>query len=529
MATKINNEDVKNTNQTYQRMAYSRQQMRDTIEGSNAVKRKREMYLPMPSGFALQDDSSAVSRATSDRTKLERNAFGVEFDLPWQHQNPAFKTYLQRAKFPDITARSLDALQGISTRKEPHIKLPPQLAYLEENATQDGLSLIQLYAYMVSEVLAMSKVTLVVDIDEDKNEFHFVVYVAESNIDWDYDFDAGGKKFLDYSTFVEMVDDECMYIEYSLNEDGNAVVNKYDNDCNLVVEPSDVEEEDESYRLIRKGGAMEVDNELRRLGKPADRLPIFNVGSKVNDAEADHIPLLGISDVAISIYQKDADLTHAEHLTCSPTLFMFGFTDENKPKIIGGGVGVANSNPEAHAEYTQTDTSGLDHVQSRIDQAYEEAASYGATIIGTNKTRNEKYETARLRNSSVTSTLVNVCANAGAAIEDGINYMLEWSGQSKQEDIFEPNTDFVEHSLDAAELTALVGAWINNAISQDTLLYNLFQAGKLPKGETVDSEKKKIGTDMEDELANALKDKVDLKPGEKIDDTSGGDDEAGDK
>lgn len=460
----------------YDRTKYTRTQVRDCVKGSNEIKRGNELYLPMPSGMTLLDSASAQSQRNS-RTDTEKFDIRIQ-DTPWYHSNPAYRAYLQRARFPDITAMIMRGLVGVASKGEANVKLSSSVSHFEDSATTEGMSLERLYSYSLQEVMQTSKVAYVLDV-RDNNEFIIAVYSAERNIDWHEEL-IDGQRVLTRCVFIEsdFSDDNEKSIEYKLIN-GVAVYQRYIND-----------KPDGEEVLITKQG------------KTIDRLPIFFASTNKNSPEPGIIPLLGISDIALSIYRKDADLSQAEFMTCNPTLFLFGVPSDETPKLIGSTVTVSVSNPEARADYPKTDTSGLNHVLNRIEGLFKEAIHMGATMLSTGQRSAESAEALSIREAANGATLLDIVHLTGEAISDMLQFASDWAGSG--EITYEPSTDFIEKNLSPQELTALVGAWVNDAISHDTLLDKLRDVNIVGGSVSNEQEKAKIARDSENKMNSII-------------------------
>lgn len=461
---------VKRKNE-YHDFVYNWVQIRDCVKGSNFVKRKQEMYLPMPSGMQNINVAPSTSQPNSLRSNSELHLSMSQ--MPWYHSNPAYRAYLQRARFPDIAGTVLRGMVGMVTKVEPEIKLNGSISNLEDMATVCGKSLEEAYGYSIGEVLQTGKLCYVLDVNS-KSEFRIALYSAERNTDWEYEV-IDGEKILTRCTFVETYssdDTEEVAIEYKI-VDGIAQFQRMKNG------KPDGEEEVIMYR-----------------GRVIRRLPIFFAGSTNNEADIDIIPLMGISDIALTIYRKDADLAQAQYMTCNPTLFIFGINEDSTPKIIGSTVTVTISNPNAKAEYPRTDTSALDHMQSTIKDLFDEAIASGAQILGVGKKAAESGEALSLREASNAATLVTVVELVSKAIRDVLEFAADWSGSG--EVVFQQWDDFAETDMTAQETTALVSAWFQGAISHDTLLDNLRDVNVVASDVTNEEERKKIASERED-------------------------------
>lgn len=461
---KVNHED-------YEKNRYGWRQSRDCVSGSDEIKRGNEIYLPIPSGMLFNDSPASLGDNNSNKTRGTGDF--SKTSLPWWHDNPAYRAYLQRAKFPEISSNTLRGLTGISTKQEPMFKLAHNVSYLEENATPEGLSLIELYEFVVSEIFQTGKISLVVDVKEN-GEFFIAPYSAESNINWKIE-NYDGEKVQTNGTFVEKNgndDENCSYLVYSFDEAGLATYQKFKGD----------QEDKEKTPIMRQG-------------KTLKRLPIVNIGSINNSPKPDPIPLKGVNEISISIYQKDADLSQAQFLTCNPTLFLFGIQPNEVPKVVGSSVVIGVSNPNAHAEYPSTDTSALDHVEQTKKNLFEEAIYYGASLVGPSKKGVESADSLALREAASGASLITVVRQAYKGIQRALDIIEELGGGKSE---FVGATDFAEHSLTPQGLNALVSSWVQGAISHDTVLNNFREANIISNQTTNEEEKNKIKIEEED-------------------------------
>lgn len=466
--------DQMKRNKEYENSKYSIAQVRATVAGSNAVKRGNELYLPIPSGMLLlsegvsQSNRSAAGQASNIHIQ----------DAPWYHSNPAYRSYLQRARFPDLTAIVMRGLVGVASKGEASVKLPSSIAHFEDSATTEGMSLDKLYSYSIQEVLQTSKLVYVLDVKKN-NEFVIAVYSAERNVDWE-EAVIDGEKVLTSCVFVEsdLGDEVEKSIKYELIN-GVAVYQRY----------IDGQIDGEEVLIMRQG-------------KTINKLPIFFASTNKNSPSFGIIPLLGPSDIALSIYRKDADLSQAEFMTCNPTLFLFGVPSDETPKLIGSTVTVSVSNPEASAVYPATDTSALAHVLTRIESLYTEAVQAGAAMLNIGGRGAESAEALSIRESASGATLVEITDTVGEAMLDLLNFASDWAGTGEVE--YVPSKDFIEKKLTAQELTALVGAWVNDAISHDTLLDKLRDVDIIDGRITNEQEKAKIAVDQENKMSTLI-------------------------
>ncbi len=428
----------------YNKQRFSWRQMRDCIAGSNRIKEANIAYLPMPSAMDL-----VPAKADSGQNIYTNNSKDfAKYYLPFYHPNPAYMAYLQRARFPDITANALRGIIGIATKYDCEIELPSSMAYLEEEANSSGLGLADLYIETVSEVLQVGKQILIADFDEE-GSWYVVTYTAESNINWEYVMIQGQPVITMLALKDDLESDECKI--YCFNDEGFVVIQHWEKDSLIQEVPL-------SYK-----------------GKQLTRIPAVCIGSVSNTPDPDVIPLLGISDIAISIYQENADLRQGHYLTCNPTLFIYGVGEKETPSVIGSSVIVGIKNPAAKAEYPATDTSAFEHVRNYIKDLYQEAVTYGAAFLANPNSR-ESGDALSIKNASRGANLVHMINMISEGYERLLGIIAEVQGESVMPE-FEGNTDFAEMNLTAQDIAALVSSWVQGAIDHDTLLNNLREAG----------------------------------------------------
>jgi hypothetical protein len=308
-----------------------------------------------------------VARTSTNQYAYETLDYQRQF-APWWHPNPAYSAYLQRAKFPDVTAATLRGLVGIATKRAPQRDLPAAISYFDEGAiTPDGMTLDELYAFCISEVLQVGRLSLTLDVGQD-DQFYIASYSTESYVNWDTEV-----------VNAEVIQTLAVYTHEELNSTEEGSESK-----SLVYYLGINEEAGSVGAYSQKYTDSEPDGdgvELSYKGKPFTRLPIVNLGSIKNDPVPDTMPLLGVSDCALDNYRHSADLGQAHFQTCNPTLVFTGIDADEAPQIVGSTISIGMSNPSAKAFYPATDTSALSHVSSHMEKTLQEAAAYGAALL----------------------------------------------------------------------------------------------------------------------------------------------------
>lgn len=456
----------------YDRYTYPRRAVRDSIEGSVAIKMANELYLPMPLGFeidASNPPSDPNHPASLEMTPNRAQNPGPDLlstNIPWYHQNKAYSQYLQRARYPEITVHTMRGLVGTVGRKDPEIELPSQIDYLLEDATKDGKSLFEFYISLVCEVCQVGNVDIIIGVNEETNQLYLQSYKAENRINW---IEDDGKL-------------SAINFQFKIREDGEEEFEFEEIDLNLVYKQID----DIVILTKYKEGDEESTKELGVQGTKFPSIPVITVGSIENKPYPQPAILGGIAEIALAIYRKDADLSQAQYMTCNPTLCITGADNNFLPNMIGSTVALTVSNPDAKVYYTQTDTSGLDHVKQNIADLFEEAVLYGASLIGPSKKAAESEETVKIRQNVQGSNLVMIVENVSKAIQDALDLCATVSGSDSSKVLFDAPTDFADKTISPQMLMALKDLWLSAGLSRHSLIRLIKEAGLL--GPDVDVE-----------------------------------------
>jgi len=225
-------------------------------------------------------------------------------------------------------------------------------------------------------------------------------------------------------------------------------------------------------------------------------MPVLCIGSTDLDWDVDILPLEGIATCALHIYKKSADLSYSEFSSCVPTMVMTGVDDEAGNKLIGGGVALSIASELAKVYYPTTDTNALQHVKIHIDGLFEEAKTYGASLLGGDKTEVESAEAIRLRQGASGASLSTMTRN----VELAVNILLELAGIYNK---FAINFDLEENYMTPQEQSVLLDSWMNNAISYKTYFNNMQKAGLIEDERDIEDEIAEIKVEKEAKIKEA--------------------------
>ena len=435
---------INSTSRAYNRWVDKWTRCRDTAAGSDAVKDKNTRYLPQLKGQSLQD----------------------------------YESYKMRALWYGATGRTIQGLRGAVFRKDPIVVYPESVSGTLETITDDNLDLTSFALEVMDESLTTGRQGLLTDMPPTGNGAPYVSrYGAENVINW-------RTKIMDGKEQLTMV---VLRESVEIEEDNDEFIT----------------EEEQRYRVLRLDEGTYVQqlwdekrqlDEVvpRRLGRTLDFIPFRFINWTTLTPAPEKPPLLDVVDVNLSHYRTSADLEHGAHFTALPTPWLAGFPVEQKFPI-GSGVAFVTDNVQAKAGMLEFTGKGLDTLIQIKSDKERLMAVLGARLLEEQRKGVEAAETARLHRSGETGALSAGVRTASRGIEDVLRWVAWWQGavpDPAESDLvsFQLNNDFVDTKLGPQEITALLGALQQGAISIKTWLYNLQRGEILPPEHDIEDE-----------------------------------------
>lgn len=406
--------------------------IRTTVSGEEAVKRD-EAYLPRPRGMLDAD----------------------------------YNSYRARAKFYAAAERTLAAFVGLVQRKAPDIRIDdPQLAYLITDVDGHGTPLSEFAGRVLAEVLMMGRLAVTVDVVD--NRVVLTSHVAESVINWAVDGDdalnmvvISNIEVAERQTDPYVLETEQVYRSWRIDDDGAVIYEKFIENAGSAA-PS-----------------LSISTELLNLDGAINSLPVVIIGTSGVHASIDRSLLSPIVNLSLHHYMLSADRNWGLHFVALPTPYIIGVNPDQAPNVIGPTTLWAIPNENAKVGMLEFGGAGLREIAMEMDDDKREIADMGARILESKSRSAEAAGTVAMKSHSDSANLNTVCA----AVSDGITRALRigaaWLGRPDVDEIgFAVNRDFLPVRMDPTELTALVGAWINGALSNQEL-YAALQEGEI--------------------------------------------------
>ncbi len=390
----------------------------DAVEGEYAIKAKGTTYLPNP-----------------DTSKDADSAEGKK----------VYASYLNRAKYYNVTGRTLEGLVGHVFSKQPIVSLTPRLQNIENNIDGVGTSLEQLAKLNLARVLSYGRAGLLVDYPKRTAEDGSVQDVTVA------DLDAGlvRPKIVSYSPFSIR--------NWGTMEVGAAALLRF-----VVLketfEPSDDsdpqgfgQDAQDQYRVLRLnktdnatltatyeiwrpnagGNAFEMVEGpfplMKADQKPFDFIPFKFVVWQDNTPSCNSVPLYDIASLNIGHYRNSAEFEDSVFLLGNPQLVLAGVTkdwvkDVWKDKGLKFGSRTAIALPTgASASLEQAEPNTL--AQTAMEQKERQMVALGATLV-----ENKAVQRTATEANQDETTKVSVLSSSADNVSEAITDCLVWAG-----------------------------------------------------------------------------------------------------
>jgi len=425
----------------------------DALDGTDAVKRAGDAYLPMLDGHRENPDSHA--------------------------------RYVSGALFYGATERTVAALVGAVFRKDPTVEVPARIKPRLDNVNGAGDGIYTFAKRLVRHVLSFGRYGLLVEAPTPGDDGRAPLpdpASAASGLPWIAGYEArdircwrtrlvAGTPVLDQVILQEQVevpgDDEfgfkveTQYRVLDLDEAGLYRV-----------------------RLFRRTGrGYEAVREYlpTPTGKRIPYIPFTFVGPNDLRPEVSRAPILDLVDVNLSHFRSSADLEEGRSKLAFPLPVVVGAESEPFPLKFGGNWALWLP-AGGDAKFLEFTGNGLSELAAALPQKENYMAALGARLLQEPKRAAEAAETQYLRQSSENSTLASCAKTAADALKVSLSRMAEWVSASGEVTV-ELNTDFFDVPLAPATVTALVAAVQANLLPIDEFLWVLKQ-GEMIRDET---------------------------------------------
>lgn len=481
---------VEFTRNELMRMMPLYEMINDCLQGEHQVKFRKAKYLPMPNPSDRSEDN--VSR---------------------------YDAYLQRAVFFNVTARTHGGAVGFMFLRDPVIKLPPGLEVMADDATGEGVPLVQAVKQAVAEMLSKGRAGLWADYPQapdgvvtvaQKQEGGYQptlkVFASEDIINWRYE-KVGGLWTLTLVVVREWVDTplqlnkfESIRIEQfrvmELNDAGQYVVSVWKKPMLGISATAP------TTSIINTYQAVETTTPTDSTGEPLDYIPFEFLGINKNVAKPDQPPLYDLAVLNIAHYRNSADYEESSFLTGQPTPWVSGLTEDwvknvMKGKIAIGSRGLIALPVNGTAGLLQAEPNTMP--KEAMDSKEEQMRGLGAKLVATDPTSPDKTATeASINNVSETSVLSNIARNVSMGFTNALTWCANFVGDSPDDIDFEVHADLGLSQMTSLDRAQLIAEWQAGAITWDEMRNAYHQAGIATEDD--DKAKEEIAKDKASEM-----------------------------
>lgn len=440
--------------------AYIQRWMRvcDVVAGQDAVKARRELYLPNPSGSPRMGADAEQINASTDR----------------------YNSYLQRALFVPFVSRTLSALCGIAFAKFPEIILPPEIEALADNVDGSGRGLVNQSQRTLRDVLSTGRAGLLVDFPHVATPLSVAEaqrigalpqirrYTAQQVINWDTSIIDGRRQL----SFVVIEELGSVRDGFEVQRSVWHRVLRLDNGIYVQQQVH--------------GKSVETFTPTDSGGHPLRKIPFIFVGSEANDETPDVPPMLATADVNIAHYRNSADHEESVFTVGQPMYAAAGVTqqwaDDQARSGVSLGSRVLFALPlGASVQILQPQPNTM--AREAMAEKERQLIALGSRLIDSSAgalTATQINADAR----ATYSVLSAVADNVSAAYTNALRDAMLFSGGDPDTASFAIPTDFVTSGFDPQALTALIAAFQGGVLPQSELFGNLRRLGIVDTAKT---------------------------------------------
>lgn len=371
-----------------------------------------------------------------------------------------YQRYKDRAVYVNMTGKILNINASMVTRRTPTLTYS---ASMEEYFKADRpffLTFKEVFSRSVKEVLLMNRVGLLVNIRDGKPVIDIVP--TENMFNWVEDDD--GKLIVAFvSEYEYTVDDETYSrslvrydFKHFINDNGVYSVIKYDSFGNPLTE---------EYQPSINGITL-------------NRIPLIPITPNGVSFDTSLGIFYDIASINISHYNTSADLENARHFIGCPTPWITGATSESD-LVVGSEKFLIIPPKDAEIGMLEFNGAGLSSLSGALAEKQSQMSQFSAQLMDTSSKGSEAEGTVRLRYSGESASLSEYTSSTEIGLRIAYDIVAEWL--RTESPTIELNKDFMSTKLSSQEIIALTKAFVDGALTEEQLLYNLHRGEMLPE------------------------------------------------
>ena len=370
-----------------------------------------------------------------------------------REEDESYDVRLSRSVCPPYYVRMERMLAGMLTRKPVRLTDVPEI--IEEQLFDTDLEGNNLtnFIYNISRLcIRYGHVGVLVDAPAEGGRPYWIPYTPRDIIGWRTEIDNGLRKLTQLRLTERVVRPKGLYGEETVEQI-------------RVLEPGTFQ----LFQRNNKGDFKKVNEGTTSL----DFIP-FSVAysNKVGIFES-RPPLEDIAELNIKSYQIQSDYDNQLHISAVPMLAFFGFPATAEE--VSAGPSEALSLPEgSSASYIEPNGNSFNAQRERIDKLEYQINELGLAAILGQKMSAETATSKRIDRSQGDSTMMVLSQQIQDLIDNCLKYHAAFEKQSVAGTSF-VNRDFVDSSLEPAQVDALLKIYAQGIIDQEELLKKLIE------------------------------------------------------
>ena len=370
-----------------------------------------------------------------------------------REEDESYDVRLSRSVCPPYYVRMERMLAGMLTRKPVRLTDVPEI--IEEQLFDTDLEGNNLtnFIYNISRLcIRYGHVGVLVDAPAEGGRPYWIPYTPRDIIGWRTEIENGLRKLTQLRLTERVVKPKGLYGEETVEQI-------------RVLEPGTFQ----LFQRNNKGDFKKVNEGTTSL----DFIP-FSVAysNKVGIFES-RPPLEDIAELNIKSYQIQSDYDNQLHISAVPMLAFFGFPAAAEE--VSAGPSEALSLPEgSSASYIEPNGNSFNAQRERIDKLEYQINELGLAAILGQKMSAETATSKRIDRSQGDSTMMVLSQQIQDLIDNCLKFHAAFEKQSVAGTSF-VNRDFVDSSLEPAQVDALLKIYAQGIIDQEELLKKLIE------------------------------------------------------
>ena len=257
------------------------------------------------------------------------------------------------------------------------------------------------------------------------------------------------------------------------------------------------------YDLYTLGRSTETVDLTESGGFSLDTIPVVPIYSNRRGVLISQPPLLDISNLNITHYQRQSDLIHALHIAAMPTLVLEGYNQESSEATIGVNYALGME-PGHKAYYVQSDATSFDAQMAELQSLEGQMSTLGITKLFGQKFVAESAEAKRIDQAQANSVLSIISQELESSLNQAFAFAAQYVGMEPP--VITIDRDFDYYRLIGQDISVLAQLNESGKISDAMLLEVLRRGEILPDNMDIDGELEEMetkATEMAEEAMQA--------------------------